>query len=254
MKQFVYGACYLVIFALIGYWIYFVYFKPVPSCTDHIQNQSEEGVDCGDICGRICLPSDLHAVEVVGSSRLFQPDTEHTALLGQIANRNSTLAARQVGYIFTLKTAAGQSVNVPGETYLYSDESKYIIAFFQPKDYGLGATSTASTTVSLTVTQPSWIKASSFPRVTVQVQNVVTDVRATGIHIFGRIKNEGAARLRPVTVIALLKNDAGEVIGATGTLKDELGPSETSDFDLIYPALLGVNPALTDVYAYALRP
>lgn len=254
VKKFIYGAFWLVLFGLLGWGIYSIYFKPEPSCSDGIQNQTEEGIDCGQICGKICLPDDLRPLQAVPPADLFQPDQEHLALLGRISNRNSSLAARKVNYEFILKTSDGRTLNLPGETYIYANESKYIGSFFPIKEYELKAEDIAGSELSLNVTQPEWVKVSDFEQPLVKIQNVITDIRPTDIHIYGRIANQGAALLRPVVVIALLKNDAGEVIGATGTIREELLPSGASDFDLIYPRLSGVNPALTDVYAYGLRP
>ena len=45
---------FLIIFSIIGYWIYLKYFKVYPTCNDGIQNQGEEGIDCGGPCKKIC--------------------------------------------------------------------------------------------------------------------------------------------------------------------------------------------------------
>ena len=91
-KQFFYGIIYLVIFGLIGAGIYFALTSKEATCFDGIQNQNEEGVDCGGSCntcktcydseqnchsgsceegidcGGVCTPC---IVEEVGSSKIF---------------------------------------------------------------------------------------------------------------------------------------------------------------------------------------
>ena len=49
----VFGILFL-IFGIFAYWFYDAKIKEHPSCSDKIQNQEEEGVDCGGPCQKIC--------------------------------------------------------------------------------------------------------------------------------------------------------------------------------------------------------
>ena len=47
LKQFLYGVFYLAIIAAVGVGFYFHYDNAPPSCFDGIQNEGEQGIDCG---------------------------------------------------------------------------------------------------------------------------------------------------------------------------------------------------------------
>src|SRR3990167_7740487 len=50
LKQFVYGLLYLILFFAASFLIYFLIFKPAPTCFDNKLNHGEEEVDCGGPC------------------------------------------------------------------------------------------------------------------------------------------------------------------------------------------------------------
>ena len=93
MKQAIYGSIYLALFLLFATWFYFLVVKPAPSCFDKKQNQNEEGVDCGGVCSRICLPANLQPISLVDRVQTFFPVTNKVTLLARIKNPNSTHGA-----------------------------------------------------------------------------------------------------------------------------------------------------------------
>ena len=54
VKQLLYGGVLILIIAGAAVWIYRGAIFIAPTCSDGIQNQTEEGIDCGAICGISC--------------------------------------------------------------------------------------------------------------------------------------------------------------------------------------------------------
>jgi hypothetical protein len=74
--------------------------NPPPTCVDGRQNGSEQGVDCGGSCARIC-PFQTNDV-VVKWARAFPVSDEVWNAVAYIENPNVTAAARRVHYEFRL--------------------------------------------------------------------------------------------------------------------------------------------------------
>lgn len=132
LKQLVFGAGYLVLFGFIAFGVY--RFRQVePTCFDKIQNQGEEGVDCGFVCGNTCLES-LAPIEV-RSSYLFK--IAENKILGndydvlfEIHNPNTRFGASQLGYEINLFDTANELfLRKKGFSYILPGQTKFI---FEP--------------------------------------------------------------------------------------------------------------------------
>lgn len=99
LKQVIYGIGFLVILGFIAFGVY-IWLQVVPSCHDKIQNQGEEGVDCGLICGNTC-PEAIVPLEVK-SAVLFKvaesQGSKDFDVLAEIYNPNARFGASQVEY------------------------------------------------------------------------------------------------------------------------------------------------------------
>lgn len=250
-KQIIFGLIYLAIFTALGWFVYLKFLKPKPNCFDYLQNQGEEGVDCGAICGNICLPADLRPLTVAPGTQIFYPDPSHLAVLAQITNANSTLAAPAVDYKFVLKNKNGETKTVDGQTYIYKNEIKYVTYF---GDYNLSDNSNPLISAELQINQPTWVKAKDFEYQSVKIQQFYTEMDAEGVRVRGKINNESATTLRDILILALLKDQDGKTISIAKTTVDLLPPGGSEDFEIIHPVLKGVSPALTEVLAYAKQP
>lgn len=103
---------------------------PVPTCFDKIQNQTEEGVDCGLVCGNVCLSS-LKQIEV-RNSYLFTINHEsagpidHDALF-RVINPNTQIGSPQVSYELTIFDSQNVvSLSKTGRFYILPGQTKYV--------------------------------------------------------------------------------------------------------------------------------
>jgi hypothetical protein len=105
--------------------IYKIIYGSVPSCSDNIKNQNEEGVDCGGVCPKCDnLEDDVtwESVEVIeiGNSQY--------SLVARINNSNPTAGATSFKYSFNLYNSSGEVFRrVEGYDFIYPSESKYIV-------------------------------------------------------------------------------------------------------------------------------
>ncbi len=249
-KQIVYGALYLCVLGGIGAWIYFFYLKPAPTCFDHIQNQGEEGVDCGGPCAKVCTPATLQPITVLGAVMTFTTSPGRVTFLAGIANTNTDFTARNFDYRFDLSDASGTVVqSIAGQSFIYAGEEEYLVA---PNE----AVTSSVSNVALVIRNPVWAKSSDtgtapqFDLENVQTGTISSDMIGTS----GTLTNNDASAFDTVTVIALFKDASGAIIGASQTELDNVAPNGTYDFSVTYPADPNIDPAATEVHAYGLRP
>jgi hypothetical protein len=248
-KQVIYGAIYLGVFFGIVAWIYFSYLKPAPSCFDNTQNQGEEGIDCGGPCVKVCTPSNIQPIAVAGDVMTFATSPNHITFLARITNANSDFAAKSFDYRFDLYDAIGNVIqSFSGQSFIYAGEVKYILL---PNEE---VTSSVSS-ISFTAMNPDWAKSSDFGTAPQFVfQNVKTEAVSSGtIGTSGVITNEDASAFDKITIIAVFKDAANVVVGASQTELDNVAANGTYNFRVTYPAPQNVNPTATEVAVYGLR-
>ncbi|MDP3697227.1 MAG: hypothetical protein Q8R55_04335 [Candidatus Taylorbacteria bacterium] len=128
LKQTLFGLFFLAVFGGIGFWIYTVT-RPVLTCFDKIQNQGEEAVDCGPVCGNVCL-SLLKPIEVK-NSYLFKIKEEAGGIdydtLFLVSNPNTQFGSAWVNYEVTLFDSQDKALlQKPGRFYILPGQTKYI--------------------------------------------------------------------------------------------------------------------------------
>lgn len=131
LKQLVFGAGYLVIFGFMVFGVY-RFVQVDPTCSDNIQNQGEEGADCGFVCGNTCLES-LEPIEVQ-NSHLFKITENDQGndydVLFKVYNPNARFGASQLEYeidLFDVKNVL--FLRKRGFSYILPGQAKYI---FEP--------------------------------------------------------------------------------------------------------------------------
>lgn len=124
-KQITIGAAYLFLAALIGFLIYWAY-RPDPSCSDGIKNQSEEEVDCGGPCLSCEL---MHIQDLqVEWSRVLTGAAGLQDVVVRVKNPNLNHGSAAVPYVLYLYDQGGSAMeSVTGETFVLPGQTKYLI-------------------------------------------------------------------------------------------------------------------------------
>jgi hypothetical protein len=247
-KQFIYGFLYLVVLAALVFGFYRLFLRPTPSCTNGIQDQNETGIDCGGVCGNVCL-SAANPLEVPEKALVFHPAASHTVLLGEVRNPNADIAALNFGYHFDLYDASGTLVGtVQGDSYLYGSEIRYLAAF---DDAPVAA---AATRAELVLEVPEWIAATQFPRPPLDIQDSRVATTTGMFSVTGHAVNRDTLALPHVTVLALFHGRFGEIAGVSQTELDNVAAGEARAFTIVHPALPGVADTKLTLYVTARRP
>lgn len=250
-KQFLYGILYLAIFVLIGFWFYGRFIRVAPSCFDGVQNQNETGVDCGGVCARVCT-ANANRIEQVGNVFYSSPDAGHIELMAEVQNPNSDLAAKSFTYVFRLYQTDGTSIDVAGVSFLYADETKYIV---QVGGAPPGVDPSKITRADfLAGSDVEWVAAETFTKPDVKVRDQQISNTASGVEVDGHVSNEGTIDVPSVFVTAIFYNSFGLVAGVSNTQLDAVASGDVRPFTIIHPAIAGLNPSATVVSVSAARP
>lgn len=250
VKQIVYGIFYLVVLGIIVTGIYFLFLKPRPSCFDGIQNEGEQGVDCGGPCAKVCLPSTIQPISALSAVRVFPLAGGSVTVLAQLENANPDYAALSFNYVVTLYGADGSTAvaTFDGTSYAYADETKYLILPNEP----ISATTSRA---DIAVSNIQWMPASqmgSAPKFA--FTNIENIAGANGlVSVSGNITDRDVSSFSNIIIVAVFKDAAGTPVGASQTELDALAPGETQNFSISYPLVPNEDISATDIEAYAER-
>ena len=248
-KQLIYAVSFFVFLAIVIGGFYFVYLKPAPSCFDGIQNQKEEGIDCGGPCANACMPQ-LNKLVLADRILILRPDATHISFLTRVSNPNFNYAAKSFSYSFDLLNASGSVVqSFPGNSFIYAGEIKYILVPNVPLPQA------QFTNVDLRLDEnPDWVPAGEFrgpPQF--NTTGAQTNVLAKGISVDGNIINLDTMPFAKVTIVAIFIGKLNEVAGASQTEVGNLAPNAPQPFSIIHPPMQNIDVLGTKISAYASR-
>jgi len=123
IKQFTIALIFLIIVVGVSYTSYNI-LNPDPTCYDQIQNQSEEGIDCGTVCSNTCDPVIVPLQLINGE---LVPVGEEFDLVLQVRNPNVLHGAKNVSYDIILTDAENKTSVIHGSFYILPLQTKYII-------------------------------------------------------------------------------------------------------------------------------
>ncbi len=230
VKQFIYGGAFLLIIGLVVWGMYRA-FVPAPTCFDGIQNQGEEGIDCGAVCGKAC-PVPVQALQVLPIQFIRNADGSWDAL-AHLENVNSTYGAARADYALTIQSATGATLaSRTGSTYVNPIQPRYL-------DVPLGKLSTAPASASLQVPANGvqWAELALNAAGSVQfvVRNETLAPAASAFHYEATVTNRSDFDFNQVDIVVLLDDAAGRIIAAGSTVVQTLVANETRAFTVDWP-------------------
>lgn len=126
-KQIFIGLVYLLILALIGAGIYFLFFKAKPTCFDGIQNQGEGGIDCGTPCAVSCEHLTIKDLRTEWVKIVKYKEGSYD-LAARVENQNPNFGLAQFKYTFKIFDGAGNVLKEKsGSSFILPGQSKYLI-------------------------------------------------------------------------------------------------------------------------------
>ncbi len=230
VKQLIIGGFYLAL--LLGVlWVGYRWLVPAPSCTDGIENGSEDGVDCGAVaCGLLCAPEVLPLQ--VGPTMILKAGSGYDALV-HLENPNALYGASRVEYVLTVTDAAGAIVAIRrGATYVNPAQPRYML-------FPLTGISAVPTKAELQITPATvqWSALTVDAKGDIQfgVRSERFTPAAETLRFEAAVLNKSKFTFDTVDVTVLIFDERGIIISANTTVQRTLASGEERAFSMEWP-------------------
>ena len=211
VKQILYGTGYLVFFGLIVFGIYYIWFKPAPTCFDNKKNQGETGVDCGGPC----LSCEIRQLKPLEASWIkYFPSEGRLSIAAEIKNPNLDYGANGFSYLIDVMDKEGGLIkNISGQSVSYAGEIKYLVEITEVDYQKVGE-------ARINLSNFNWQSKQNFSAPDVQLREIKTQAANadnTGISVNGFLANQNAFGLSKARLVAFLINQNGNELAASKT-------------------------------------
>lgn len=211
-----YGSLFGVFCTLLLSSLYFSYFHTEPTCFDSSQNGTEQGVDCGGTCTRICTFTVTQPKATWARSFRVQ-DGVYNAV-AYIENTNRVAASPELTYTVSLHDVKGLIAERKGKTILPPDS---VYPVFEARI----ETGTRVPTQTFITLDPVdlWLPASAGRN-----QFTITERTLTGAdthpRLDARMYNESLEKADRVEVVATIFDANGNALTSSRTFVDDVPP------------------------------
>lgn len=237
-KQFIYGAGFLIVVALIVWGIVSAVYNPTPTCTDGKRNQGEADTDCGGPCTPCALKT-LKPIQVQ-SKKVFKA-ANGFGYAFEAVNRNGDWAAANVSYTVLLEDSFGKTLHTySAETFVYAGELKYIVEPYLSAQAGQDGNFQNIASIDVQFGEPKWESKNQFSKPDVDTQDIRTAKINNQMTVTGKLVNKLSVAYKNPKIIAVVFNRTGEIIGASKTELREIKDLETKQFSIPFPKELDI--------------
>lgn len=213
-RQFLIAVTVIVVTGLVLLGLWFVFFYHAPSCFDGVQDGSEQGVDCGGPCARLCTAPTVTALWA--RSVEAGPGVYHAVALVQ--NPETDAGTASLPYTFSLYDSNNILVaERSGVMYLNPGE----VAPLFESDIVTGNRTPAYTFVSFG--SAVW---QTMDRMTIPVSVMSQSLDSTALKLTAYVENTSALPVATFTVTALLYDANSNLVTASQTTLDGLDAHE----------------------------
>jgi hypothetical protein len=219
-RKLIYGsATFLFLLCVIGIPVYLTYFNNPPTCTDHVQNGNEQGVDCGGFCVTACA-GEVLPEPIVLWSRPFSVARGLNNLIAYVQNPNVNYVAEPIEYVFLvydkdnvlIGTREGKALVPPTKTF----------PIFEPA-FNAGERKPVKSVFEFTA-PAIWKRFQSVkPELSIADENLKN--ASSTPRLEASLVNETINKYKDVEVVAIIYNEEGNAVAASKTLVDVL-PAE----------------------------
>ncbi len=228
IKQIIYGAGYLALLALIVFVVYYIWFKPAPTCFDNIQNGNEIGIDCGGACPSCEIKS---LVSLDDSWIKYFPAETQTAIVAKINNANLRWGADSFNYALDIYGSDGNKIKtISGNSFIYSGEIKYLFTLAEIDAKNISD-------IKISFSDVRWKQDTDFPRPAIQTRGIETaiDQSANAVIVSGFVANNNAFNLSKLRIIGILSDSKGVPLSASKTELENAPAFTETQFKINFP-------------------
>src|SRR3989338_1221880 len=200
---------FVLLIASISYGLIDYFFLIEATCFDKVQNNSEEGIDCGLLaCGVACEPAIL-PLNVL-SQKLIEVRSGDYDFVAQINNPNSFFGTSRAKYTLDF---GGVIPNRSGTFYILPGQTRFIIV------NGIRSDSTL-TSVSINITEVGWEKVEVFENINFPIQRksyAVVDKNCVFSEFEAVVLNNSDFDFDKVEVGVILSDGDNNIVAANRT-------------------------------------
>lgn len=240
-KQLIYGTLYALIWIVFFAGVYFILIRPAivastpPACTPSS-----------------CAPTSTAPI-APGAVTTFITSPGHYTFLAQVTNTDADYGAQVLDYAIDLDDASGTVLqSIPAQAFIYPAQTRYLAVLNQtisaPFDHA-----------TLVVTGAAWLASSTIgviPEIgpgQFALQNIQTAAASTTVSVGGQLVNTSVTSYGQVFVMVVFNDPSGAPVGVSQTELANIAAGSTNTFSVIYPNESDVNPALNQIFVYAIR-
>lgn len=239
-RRTIYALSILGAFALIGTIVYFTKYYNPPSCFDKIQNQDEEGVDCGGMCDVVCAQAITQPV--VLWARTFQVARGVYSAVAYIENPNVGLGTPEAVYHFKLYDAENILVSeVFGRAFISPNEK---FAVIEPR-ISTGQRVPARAFFEF-LSYSSWIKEPK-DRPLMVVRGEKASNAKTSPRVDAILQNGTIFDIPDVDITAIVYDKNENAIAASATLVEVLPKDSSLNLVFTWPMPFRTDPARIEI-------
>lgn len=217
-------------------------FHHAPSCSDGIQNEGEQGIDCGGPCPYLCTA--LEQAPVVRFTQSLSTPEGLTDVIAYIDNPNQGAYARDVQYQLSLY-APDRTLAAPIITGSIDLPSGATMPVFVP-NISSGKSAVASAFLTIDPTIIKW-QAGADTRTLPQVQDSIIGGSKQSPRITATLDNPSAFAMSDVQVIVAVFDASGNVIDASQTIVPSIAGQGSAVATFSWNAPFPSTPARIDV-------
>jgi hypothetical protein len=193
--------------------VYISTIRHVPSCSDAIQNQGEDGVDCGGPCPYLCSASEQ--APTVLFTKALPNGAGRTDVIAEVENKNPDAAAKTVPYTVSLYDASQTLVQKVSGTLDLPPSSRVPVYI---AGVASGAQTVTNAFLSIDSSAVLWYRLASDPRVVPTVTHIAESGTTDAPVIQATLANPSVSPLSQVRVVIMVRDASGNVIGASRTV------------------------------------
>jgi len=236
---------YVLIFALLMLLVYSCV-KNKASCIDKIQNQNEEGVDCGGVCPA-CMNIEAQDIVTKEQGFLNTGQNGNYDLYAKINNPNTQVGSKKFEYEFILYDQSGNQVaQRNGTGFILPSEDKYLVVNNVPS-------ASEPSKMDFRIKSVDWVEFNSYyekPQLKMinrtynEIQSGVSFAEAKGL-----LKNESPYDFNEIKISVVLRDENGKVVALNSTEMKTVKSGEEREFKVSWPNRFSGNVSNIEMQA-----
>lgn len=231
-RRTIYFSFFLSLFLLTASLFYYIFIYKAPTCTDGIQNQDEQDIDCGGVCPKIC---EFQALDpIILWSRVFKVKNGIYNVVALVENPNFKTEALNVPYSFKLYDKDNILIAERfGKAYI---PPRAITAIFE-RTVVTQEREPGRSPLFEFVKDPEWVKT-DYEQPNVVVLNKELTEKDGNTKLEANIKNETVKVVEKIKVTGILTDKDGNAVAVSQTIIEKMSKNAVENVVFTWPGLL----------------